>query len=65
MGREHHDMPVKRASGRHESRRVFGHNGKPSKTALHAGLYARVSTNDQQTLPMQLRALRDYAVRRG
>jgi DNA invertase Pin-like site-specific DNA recombinase len=32
---------------------------------LHAGLYARVSTNDQQTLPMQLRALRDYAVRRG
>ena len=32
---------------------------------LHAGLYARVSTNDQQTLPMQLRALRDYAARRG
>lgn len=29
------------------------------------GLYARVSTNDQQTLPMQLRALRDYAARRG
>ena len=32
---------------------------------LRAGLYARVSTNDQQTLPMQLRALRDYAARRG
>lgn len=29
------------------------------------GLYARVSTNDQQTLPMQLRALREYAARRG
>jgi DNA invertase Pin-like site-specific DNA recombinase len=32
---------------------------------LRAGLYARVSTNDQQTLPMQLRAMREYAVRRG
>jgi len=32
---------------------------------FRAGLYARVSTNDQQTLPMQLRALRDYAARRG
>ena len=39
--------------------------GKPPKTALRAGLYARVSTNDQQTLPMQLRALCDYAARRG
>ena len=32
---------------------------------LRAGLYARVSTNDQQTLPMQLRAMREYAARRG
>ncbi len=32
---------------------------------FRVGLYARVSTNDQQTLPMQLRALRDYAARRG
>jgi putative DNA-invertase from lambdoid prophage Rac len=32
---------------------------------LRAGLYARVSTIDQQTLPMQNRALREYAVRRG
>ena len=30
-----------------------------------AGLYARVSTQDQQTLPMQNRAMREYAVRRG
>ncbi len=58
-------MPIKRASGKHELRRVFGHPGKPSKTALRAGLYARVSTNDQQTLPLQNRALRDYAARRG
>jgi putative DNA-invertase from lambdoid prophage Rac len=32
---------------------------------FRAGLYARVSTNDQQTHPMQLRALREYAARRG
>lgn len=29
------------------------------------GLYARVSTHDQQTLTLQNRALRDYAARRG
>jgi len=29
------------------------------------GLYARVSTHDQQTLAMQLSAMRDYAKRRG
>ena len=58
-------MPVKRASGKQKSRRVFGHPSKPPRTALRAGLYARVSTNDQQTLPMQIRALRDYAARRG
>ena len=32
---------------------------------FRAGLYARVSTNDQQTVPLQIRALREYAVRRG
>ena len=58
-------MPIKRASGKQKSRRVFGHPGKQSKTVYRAGLYARVSTNDQQTLPMQLRALREYAARRG
>ena len=30
-----------------------------------AGLYARVSTNDQQTIPLQIRSLREYAARRG
>ena len=29
------------------------------------GLYARISTHDQQTLPMQLSAMRTYAKRRG
>jgi len=32
---------------------------------LRAGLYVRVSTSDQRTLPMQMRALREYAAKRG
>src|SRR5246127_4851883 len=32
---------------------------------VRAALYARVSTQDQQTLPMQNRAMREYAARRG
>jgi len=32
---------------------------------LRAGLYARVSTDDQQTLAMQNRAMREYAARRA
>jgi len=32
---------------------------------FRVGLYARVSTNDQQTLGMQNRAMREYAARRG
>lgn len=58
-------MPVKRAFGKPKSRRVFGHPRKRAKALLRAGLYARVSTNDQQTLPMQLRSLREYTLRRG
>ena len=44
-----------------DSRRVFGQGGK----ALRAGLYARVSTHDQKTLPLQLSAMRDYAKKRS
>jgi DNA invertase Pin-like site-specific DNA recombinase len=32
---------------------------------FRAGLYARVSTNDQHTLAMQKRAMREYAARRN
>jgi DNA invertase Pin-like site-specific DNA recombinase len=32
---------------------------------MKASLYARVSTHDQQTLPLQLKAMRDYAKKRG
>ena len=39
---------------------VFGQRGE----ARRVGLYARVSTHDQKTLPLQLSAMRDYAKRR-
>lgn len=55
-------MPAKQASNETVSRRVFGHR---RKTQIRAGLYARVSTHDQQTLKLQNRAMRDYAARRG
>src|SRR5262244_1825891 len=57
-------MPEKRPFRRSKSRDVFGQSRRQAKM-LRAGLYARVSTNDQQTLPMQNRALREYATRRG
>src|ERR1035438_8055605 len=57
-------MPIKRASQKAKSGNVFGQARKPAKM-FRAGLYARVSTNDQQTLAMQNRAMREYAARRG
>ena len=42
-------------------KRVFGQGEK----APRAGLYARVSTHDQQTLPMQVATMRKYARKRG
>ena len=58
-------MPGKQGSATAKSRRVFGHPGKRTRTALRAALYVRVSTHDQQTLPMQNRAMREYAARQG
>ena len=57
-------MPVKQTVRNAKSRDVFGQRRRPGKM-FRAGLYARVSTNDQQTLPMQTRALREYVARRG
>src|SRR5271169_2790083 len=57
-------MAAKRAFPKAKSDNVFGHARKPPKM-FRVGLYARVSTNDQQTLPMQSRSLREYATRRG
>ena len=57
-------MAAKRAFPRAKSEHVFGQARKQPEM-FRAGLYARVSTNDQQTLPMQTRAMREYAARRG
>ena len=43
--------------------RVFG-QGVPDKS-MRVGTYARISTSDQQTLPLQLEAMRKYAADRG
>ena len=51
-------MPRKQAFPKARSNRVFG---RP----FRVGLYARVSTHDQHTLPLQIRALREYAAKRG
>src|SRR5947207_11703089 len=57
-------MAGKRLSSNTKSHRVFGQARKQPKM-FRAGLYARVSTNDQQTIPLQIRALREYAGRRS
>src|SRR5947208_2098544 len=57
-------MPAKRDLPKTKSHNVFGQARKPGKM-FRAGLYARVSTHDQQTLSMQSRAMREYAARRG
>jgi len=57
-------MPIKRASQKAKFNRVFGQRRKEPKM-FRVGLYARVSTTDQQTIPMQIRAMREYAAKRG
>jgi putative DNA-invertase from lambdoid prophage Rac len=64
MQEERSEVAANRASEKAKSQRVFGQTRKPAKM-FRAGLYARVSTNDQQTIPLQVRALREYAARRG
>src|SRR6266536_2482645 len=64
QAREHSRMAAKRASEKAKPHRVFGQARKSAKM-FRAGLYARVSTTDQQTIPLQIRTLREYAVRRG
>ena len=51
-------MPRKRPSLKSVSTKVFGH-------PLRVALYARVSTHDQQTLPLQIRTMREYAAKRN
>ena len=51
-------MPRKQAFPKPHSNQVFGH-------PLRVGWYARVSTYDQKTLPLQIRAMREYAGKRN
>jgi DNA invertase Pin-like site-specific DNA recombinase len=46
-----------------KSQRVFGQRQEPANM-FRAGLYARVSTHDQQTLSLQMRTMREYAAKR-
>ena len=57
-------MAAKRTTKTAKSQRVFG---QPQATAkmFRVGLYARVSTHDQKTLPLQIRTMREYATKRG
>ena len=57
-------MAAKRAFEKAQSPGVFGQVRNYPKM-FRAGLYSRVSTNEQQTLPLQNRALREYAAKRG
>jgi putative DNA-invertase from lambdoid prophage Rac len=57
-------MAAKRASHKAKSDNVFGHARRLAKM-FRVGLYARVSIEDQHTLAMQNRAMRDYAAGRG
>jgi len=43
---------------------VFGQGPDRLETSMKAGLYARVSTHDQQTLKLQMKAMRAYVRRR-
>src|SRR6266508_3118163 len=64
MQEGHPEMAANRAVEKAKSPKVFGQARKQSKM-FRAGLYARVSTDDQQTIPLQIRALREFAARRG
>src|SRR6266704_4079226 len=57
-------MAAKRASETAKTKRVFGQRQESAKM-FRVGLYARVSTHDQQTLPLQMRTMREYAAKRG
>ncbi|MGH7890172.1 MAG: recombinase family protein [Thermodesulfobacteriota bacterium] len=45
-------------------REVFGHSYFGQGERMKAGIYARVSTQDQQTLPLQLKTIRAYVKKR-
>jgi DNA invertase Pin-like site-specific DNA recombinase len=57
-------MAAKRTTKTAKSKGVFGQPQAPAKM-FRVGLYARVSTHDQKTLPLQIRTMREYTAKRG
>jgi DNA invertase Pin-like site-specific DNA recombinase len=57
-------MAARRAAKTAKPKRAFGQHQEAVKM-FRVGLYARVSTHDQQTLSLQMRAMREYAAKRG
>ncbi len=51
-------MAAKRAPTTAKSKRVFGQSHTPAKM-FRVGLYARVSTHNQKTLPLLMRVMRE------
>jgi len=64
MRERHSEMPAKQTAKKAQSPRFFGQRRKHPKM-FRVGLYSRVSTFDQHTIPLQIRALREYVARRG
>jgi len=58
-------MGRKRTSDELQSQRVTGHPSKPVSTNLRLGSYTRVSTQNQQIIPMQIRVPREFAADEG
>jgi DNA invertase Pin-like site-specific DNA recombinase len=58
------EVTAKQALKTAKSARVYGQRQESAKM-FRVGLYARVSTHDQQTLLLQMRAMREYATKRG
>ena len=57
-------MAAKRPPATTKSKGAFGRRQAATKM-FRVGLYARVSTHDQKTLPLQIRTMREYATKRG
>ena len=64
MPKAAHKKPAKPPKKTPHPEGVYGQGARPAAGGVRVGLYARVSTHDQQTLPMQTKAMREYASRR-
>jgi len=62
MARTRSQPRENRGSRKLDRGKVFGQGGR---APFRVGLYARVSKHDQQTLPLQMSAMRAYAAHRG